>query len=375
MVSVAVEAAVQGAAVLWGAPTFDQVRIGWNETRHAAGDVAQFHQSTMTATFPTGGTVTYRSLDDPDNARGHTADGVIIDEAGDVVERAWYEVMRPMLIDTNGWAWLIGTPKGRNWFWREWGAAASREDAAHWQIPTLGCEVTTDGLVRKPHPLENPDIPWSEIEQIYATTPGDTFRQEIMAEFLENEGAVFRNIRANLYAGGDAVGLHREHRVVMGVDWGKQSDFTALSVVCADCRRELALDRFNQIDYSFQRGRLKALADKWFVSHILAEQNSIGEPIIEQLHRDGLPVTAFDTTASSKPPLIESLALAFEREEVKWLTDDVATLELEAYERKVSATTGRSAYSAPEGLHDDTVMARALANQARLTGARRVYVY
>ena len=53
----------------------------------------------------------------------------------------------------------------------------------------------------------------------------------------------------------------------------------------------------------------------------------------------------------------------------------MATLELEAYERKVSATTGRSAYSAPEGLHDDTVMARALANQARLTGARRVYVY
>jgi len=89
----------------------------------------------------------------------------------------------------------------------------------------------------------------------------------------------------------------------------------------------------------------------------------------------GIQVQGFVFTATSKPPLIESLALAFEREEVKWLADDVATLELEAYERKVSATTGRSAYSAPEGLHDDTVMARALANQARLTGARRVYVY
>ena len=375
MVSVAVEAAVKGAAVLWGAPTFDQVRIGWNETRHAAGDVAQFHQSTMTATFPTGGTITFRSLDDPDNARGHTADGVIIDEAGDVVERAWYEVMRPMLIDTNGWAWLIGTPKGRNWFWREYGAAHTRADAMHWQIPTVGCSIDNGMLIRKPHPLENPDVPWSEIEQIYATTPEDTFRQEIMAEFLENEGAVFRNIRANLYAGGDAVGQHAGHRVVMGVDWGKQSDFTALSVVCADCRRELALDRFNQIDYSFQRARLKALADKWHVNYISAESNSMGTPIIEQLVADGLPVYGFETTATSKPPLIESLALAFEREEVKWLADDVATLELEAYERKVSATTGRSAYSAPEGLHDDTVMARALANQARLTGARRVYVY
>ena len=42
----------------------------------------------------------------------------------------------------------------------------------------------------------------------------------------------------------------------------------------------------------------------------------------------------------------------------------MATLELEAYEGKVRGPKGRSAYSEPEGLHDDTVMARALANQA-----------
>jgi hypothetical protein len=124
------------------------------------------------------------------------------------------------------------------------------------------------------------------------------------------------------------------------------------------------LDRFNQIDYAFQRGRLAALASRWGVSYILAEQNAMGAPVVEQLQRDGLPVRGFETTASSKPPLIESLALAFERTEAQWLPDPVARLELEAYERKVNQLTGRSAYSAPEGLHDDTVMARALAWQA-----------
>ncbi|MBD3354309.1 MAG: hypothetical protein GF364_22695 [Candidatus Lokiarchaeota archaeon] len=364
MVSIGVEAAVHQKAVLWGAPTFDQVRIGWNETRHAAGGVADFKTSTMTATFPGGGIIVYRSLDDPDNARGHTADGVIIDEAGDVAERAWYEVMRPMLIDTDGWAWIVGTPKGRNWFWREYAAALDRDDAARWQIPTLGCRIEDGRLVRDPHPLENPDIPWREIEHIFSTTPIDVFRQEIMAEFLENQGAVFRNISANLYAGGETPEDHAEHRIVMGVDWGKQRDFTALSVVCADCRKELALDRFNQIDYTVQRGRLRALAERWHVGHIVAESNAMGTPIIEQLVRDSLPVQGFETTASTKPPLIESLALAFEREEVEWLEHPAATMELEAYERKVSGTTGRSQYSAPEGLHDDTVMARALANHA-----------
>lgn len=77
-----------------------------------------------------------------------------------------------------------------------------------------------------------------------------------------------------------------------------------------------------------------------------------------------MPVRPFQTTATSKPPLIESLALAFEREELQWLADPVWTGELEAYERKVSPVTGRSQYSAPEGMHDDTVMARALAHQA-----------
>ena len=73
-----------------------------------------------------------------------------------------------------------------------------------------------------------------------------------------------------------------------------------------------------------------------------------------------MPVKAFQTTAQSKPPLIESLALALERAEWQFISDPVWTGELEAYERKVSPVTGRSQYSAPEGLHDDTVIARAL---------------
>jgi len=73
-----------------------------------------------------------------------------------------------------------------------------------------------------------------------------------------------------------------------------------------------------------------------------------------------LPVSGFQTTATSKPRLIESLALAFEKEEFQFQDDPIWTGELEAYERKVSLTTGRSSYSAPTGMHDDTVIARAL---------------
>jgi len=92
----------------------------------------------------------------------------------------------------------------------------------------------------------------------------------------------------------------------------------------------------------------------------MVELNSIGEPGFEALERAGLPVVAFETTAVSKPPLIENLSLIFQRTEWQFQADRLWTTELEAYERKVNPNTGRSNYSAPEGMHDDTVIARSL---------------
>ena len=70
------------------------------------------------------------------------------------------------------------------------------------------------------------------------------------------------------------------------------------------------------------------------------------------------------TTAQSKPPLIQSLALCLEQQEMKWLNIPIATRELEAYEAKRNEVTNRIQYSAPEGFHDDTVIARALVREA-----------
>lgn len=102
---------------IWGAPTYDQVRIGYGEVKRALGYLGEYNITRMTVDIPrTGGTIIFRSLDNPDNVRGYTADGVVMDEAAFIKDAAWNEVLRPMLIDTGGWAWGIGTPKGSNWF-------------------------------------------------------------------------------------------------------------------------------------------------------------------------------------------------------------------------------------------------------------------
>ena len=357
--SIAVEAALAGQQIVWGAPVYDQVFTGWLETQQAAGNVADFNVSRMTATFPGRGAIIYRSLDDPDNVRSKTADGVVIDECGDVMEAAWYEALRPMLMDTGGWAWGIGTPKGRNWFWREHAKARDEDgEAMSWQAPTLGARIVGQELVREPHPLENPDIAWGELLSLWQTMPERSFRQEILAEFMEDAGGVFRGVRGRAT---EKPRLPYDGVFVMGLDWAQQKDFTVLTVLDARSRKMVDLDRFNQVDWALQRGRVKAMADKWDVERIIAEKNSIGGPNIEALQREGLPVLPFETTAQSKPPLIESLALAFERGEIAILDDPVLVDELEAYERTVSEVTGRARYNAPEGGHDDCVMALALA--------------
>jgi hypothetical protein len=145
--------------------------------------------------------------------------------------------------------------------------------------------------------------------------------------------------------------------VCFGVDWGKDNDFTCVSVMTRD-GRQVHLERFNQIGWAVQRGRLMALYERFKPSVILAEENSIGSVNIEALQAEGLPVRGFTTTRKSKAPLIEGLALAMEKEEVVLLDDDTLKHELMAYE--MTRTMYGWTYSAPPGGHDDTVMATAL---------------
>jgi hypothetical protein len=116
--------------------------------------------------------------------------------------------------------------------------------------------------------------------------------------------------------------------------------------------------------------RLKALAEQWQPVQIIAEQNSIGQPVIEQLTREGLAIQPFTTTNASKAQAIETLALAFERSDIRILNDPVLVSELTAYQAE-RLPSGQLRYGAPGGQHDDTVMALAMAWSA-VSGQRRL---
>lgn len=339
----------RGQPVGWFAPTYKLMLEVWLDARRQMRDeIASANKTEMRLELHNGAVLDMWTLDNPDAGRGRKYARVIIDEAAMVknLMSAWQASIRPTLTDLKGDAWFLSTPKGRNAFWHlyQLGLDSTQIDWMAWQMPTAA----------------NPYLDAAEIEAARQMLPELTFEQEYLAVFLESEGAVFRNIPACMKAPETTPAEHAGHTIVAGVDWAKQRDFTAFSLGCLNCRCEVARDRFNQIDYVFQRARLQSMCELWKPTAILTETNSIGTPIFEELERSNLPVVAFETTASSKPPLIENLALTLERTEWQFQADATWTAELEGYERKVSPVTGRSSYSAPEDGHDDTVMARAL---------------
>jgi hypothetical protein len=119
---------------------------------------------------------------------------------------------------------------------------------------------------------------------------------------------------------------------------------------------------------------LKAVSDCWRPQQIIAEQNSIGQPIIEQLTRDGLRIQPFTTTNVSKALAIGALALAFERGDIRILNDRVLLAELVAYQGETTPS-GLLRYGAAPGQHDDTVMALAMAWTVVAGRHRAVYPF
>ena len=360
---IAAKMAAQGKRVLYVAPVkaqtdslWDDYLVPWLTPAINAGLVKKHEQKRTLMFHASGGKVEARTGHKPDHLRGGWGDYIILDEYAYQSPVIWDKVCQPMTADTNATAVFISTPDKRNHFYHTYLKALND---ANWGVFTFPSH-------------ENPHL--SE-EALALLTEGMTdvdYRQEILAEFVPGVGAVFILDPADFGAREGHDTKHQGHRIVAGLDWGRKQDFTVLSIGCATCRRELALVRTNQIEYHMQRELVKSAIRDYNKVELLAEENAMGLPNIEQLILDGIDVIPFNTTNSSKATLVQALRLAFTQHSWKWLDDPIAMRELESYEMTISPS-GLARYGAPEGLHDDTVMARMLMLHQANTGTLQFY--
>ena len=79
-----------------------------------------------------------KSADNPASLLGDGLDFLIVDEAAQIEREVWESCLSQRLLDRRGWALLASTPKGREWFHRQWrrGQRGRDSDYESWCSPS-----------------------------------------------------------------------------------------------------------------------------------------------------------------------------------------------------------------------------------------------
>ena len=291
--------------------------------------------------------IDFRSADRPENIEGFGYDKAFLNEAGIILknEYLWNNAIRPMLWEYRPATVIGGTPKV--------GSHAFKELADRGQDPSQ-----PEYKFFRFSSFDNPYLDRESLEKEVLTMPENVRRQEVYAEFIEDAGAVFRKISNIMTA--RPMPPKPSSLYVMGVDLAKTQDWTVISVYDRTTNAQVYQDRFQQIDWNFQKQKISTIAKNYNDALILIDATGVGDPIVEDLIREGLAVEPYKFTNESKKQLIEKMVLYTEQGIISMIDIPDTISEFRSFTYDIS-TTGKLIYSAPQGFNDDIVMANCLA--------------
>ncbi len=140
-----------------------------------------------------------KGADNPDSLRGIALSYVVLDEFADMKPATWDEIIEPALMDVKGRALFIGTPKGKNHFYKlfmgalKWGRGAELPENP---TPNEAKQIKSWGIWEAFHfkSLDNPFLDPAEVERMMETSnrPSHIVRQEIEADFVSGGGTILK---------------------------------------------------------------------------------------------------------------------------------------------------------------------------------------
>lgn len=383
------------------APTYDLAdklfrQVAKNLRRHFKPFVVSYSERDRILKLRGGGFIQAKSADNPDSLTGEELDWLIIDEACRVGEEE-KETAHERLLTRRGWFAAISSPNPCKWFQRGFelgqgagfhyefvgepikGARYAGLDVRY--IPGTGdavpqyfsCSVPTHANKR----LSLDDL--ADLER----QPERLFRQDVLAEFMGKDGAVFSDFERLQTAQRITQGLPGR-RYIIGWDVARAKDYSVISVMDFESKEQVFLDRF-QGPWNYQEERVIGICRRFNRPDLIVDATGKGDPVAESLKRrnqdaasrainprQGHPEDRLGPFAGrieglqinnneKKRELVENLAVGFDHGAVKLLDNPVQAQELRLYEFKQSDSTGIVRYGAPSGHHDDTVMALAMA--------------
>ena len=330
---IGIKEAITGGQVAYITPTYKLAKAFFE--RLTAALPFKNNISNLKIYCPNNGSIEFYTGERLDNLRGRKFHLVIIDEAAFIpdLESGWQNSIRPTLTDYEGKAVFLSTPRGKNFFY----SMFMKQGEADWQ----SFKFST---------YDNPYINTKEIDEAKLQLPEVVFEQEYLANPAENSANPF----GNAYIKNCIRPISSQQIVSYGIDLAKSVDFTV--IIGLDNGGNVAyFDRF-QMDWHNTKETIRRLP----IAPILADSTGVGDPILEDLKREGINIEGLKFTSQSKQQLMEGLAQAIQQGKIGYPAGVIVD-ELDIFEYQFTANGVR--YSAPSGFHDDCVMALALAWQ------------
>lgn len=296
----------------------------------------------------------FLSAEQGDNIRGLNVSGLlVIDEFAYIRQSFMEEVVYPFTDFHKAPTICISTPRTKQ--------------GLHWEYQCLG-KIPDSGIIA---------IDWADYDISYLHTPEwieqkrqlyteRAFQTEILGKFLDNDSAVFGDLKPVIMPKGYTPSAKK---LYWGIDWatGASKDRTVLTAYNQN-NEQFSINVWASESPMQQVREIANILNshKEITERVVAEKNSMGAVYIDALREavSNIPITEFVTTNESKRKIIDGLVLLIEKAEIKLLNDPSQLAEFEFFEAN-TLPSGLITYSAPSSLHDDYVMASAIALSGR----------
>lgn len=308
--------------------------------------VEEINKTDLTIKFTNKSRIDFFSAEQRDKLRGFTVSGIlVIDEAAFIPDEVYHSRVKVWTNARRAVTLMLSSPDFENGFFYEQHQEALKGS------PYVSCFDFNDFDLSE---IQSPEA----LEEARRTVPPQVFRSEYLGLYRKAEGSVFGNFENQIMRHTPEA----PEKLFFGIDFGTGSggDYTVLAGF--NEKRELCyLWRNNDMQPVKQVAHIGNILAKYKaeIKGCLAEENSIGKIYLNLLKNHG-HVQPFNTNAKSKRKIIETLQVDIQNGSV-WFPDDRALKnEFSMFECKQKGVN--LSYSAPDGEHDDIVMAVAIAN-------------
>lgn len=291
-----------------------------------------------------------KSADSEKSLTGEELDLVIGDEVAWWSKEIHQRYLRARVSSREGTTIYISTPRGKNWFYDDYLRCKEKSNAYAVQKPSKSSPYFKDKW-------------WENIKE---ELPTDTFNQEYRATFIEGAATVFKDRDIRAVINSNCLSDPKpDRRYTMGVDLAKHKDFTVVTVIDKYSHEIVYWERWQKESWTFTRKRLVEISRKYNRCRVVLDSTGLGDPVADELSHQGV-ISDDINFSSKKSEIIEKLRLYIEDHSLVLPSEDTLLNELRAFGKTMkSKTTGKMLrkprYSAPEGMHDDSVDSLALA--------------